>query len=68
MRSFDKQGNFTEMKADLDTNGVFTIHGEGIRSHSTLSTEDDRQILKVIWEKQDAKSKWMPWLDMRLRK
>ena len=62
MRSFDQQGNFTTMQANIDQDGVLKITGDKMRS--ALSASKDGRYMKAHWERSEDGSTWMPWMDM----
>jgi len=66
MRSFDSQGNFQNMQASVDEQGVWKFTGEKIRT--TLVVADDRQTMTAKWERTDDGAVWQHWMDMKFTK
>jgi hypothetical protein len=65
MRSFDNQGNYTKMKAYIDTSGNLQIVGDKMRS--TLSIIDNKN-MSATWERSEDNKTWLPWMNLRLSK
>lgn len=63
MRSFDSQGNFQEMTASVDKDGVWTFGDKN--SRATLTIAKDGDSMKSHWEQSKDGKKWSPWMDMK---
>lgn len=64
-RSFDNQGVYTEMEAELDENGALLIVGDKMRAKLTIKDENN---LTAHWEKSEDNKEWVSWMDLKLSK
>ena len=63
MRSFDNQGNLTEMEAHLESEIELHINGDKMRSKLFVI---DNNTLKASWERSNDNENWIPWMELKL--
>jgi Protein of unknown function (DUF1579) len=64
-RSFDSQGNAGTYQASV-RDRVWTFTGETERA--TVMVSDDGNTMTAHWERSEDGSRWLPWMDVTLRK
>jgi hypothetical protein len=65
MRSFDSQGNASEMRARVDDDGTWRFEGDAERFTGRFG--DGGDTLSGRWEQREGDG-WIPWMDVRLSK